>query len=157
MRTSGTLAVISLLGLSRALAQPVGSQQPTLKNPLDGDKSGAWLFPVESLNDTLPRWLRFGGEFRSRIESEDGIGYTTTNDTYLLSRFRFDVTIQPAKWLSFFGETQDARVLFKTIFPMQCHIRTPGISARHMLSSVPRRSGRTSLPAARFLLSAMNG
>ncbi len=110
MTTSGALAFISLLGISSALAQPTG--EPASKNGVDGDKSGAWLFPVEYFNDTLPRWLRFGGEFRSRIESEDGIRYTTTNDTYLLSRVRVDVTIQPSKWLTFFGETQDSRVIF---------------------------------------------
>jgi len=110
MTTSGALAFISLLGISSALAQPTG--EPASKNGVDGDKSGAWLFPVEYFNDTLPRWLRFGGEFCSRIESEDGIRYTTTNDTYLLSRVRVDVTIQPSKWLTFFGETQDSRVIF---------------------------------------------
>jgi len=117
MKTSGRLALISLLGLSSALAQSTGSQQPTSKNAFDVDTSGAWLFPVESLNNALPRWLRFGGEYRSRIESEDGMRYTTTNDTYLLSRFRFDVTIQPSKWLSFFGETQDSRVIFNNHVP----------------------------------------
>jgi len=117
MRTSGARAFISLLGFSCALAQPTDSQEPASQTAFDGEKSGNWLFPVESLNDTLPRWLRFGGEFRSRIESEDGLRYTTTNDTYLLSRVRVDVTIQPAKWLSFFGETQDSRVIFNNHVP----------------------------------------
>jgi hypothetical protein len=115
MKTLGAIAFISVLGFSSALAQD--SQEPTSGNAFDDDKSAAWLFPVKRLNHTLPRWLRLGGEYRSRIESEDGIGYTTTNDTYLLSRFRFDVTIQPAKWLSFFGETQDARALFNNHVP----------------------------------------
>src|SRR5712691_4252819 len=111
MTTSGALAFISLLGFSSAFAPPTLCQQPTSKNAFNGDASGAWLFPVENLNDALPRWLQFGGEFRSRVESEDGIKYTKTNDSYLLSRFRLDVTIQPARWLSFFGETQDSRIL----------------------------------------------
>src|SRR6266446_2254739 len=115
MTISGGLAFISLFGFSSALAQSTG--EPTSKNALDGGKSGAWLFPVENLNDTLPRWLRFGGEYRSRVESDDGIRYTTTNDSYLLSRFRLDVTIQPAKWLTFFGETQDSRVFFNQHVP----------------------------------------
>jgi alginate export protein len=117
MTTSGALAFISLLTVSSAFAQATGSQQPTSQNALDGDKSGGWLFPIENLNDTLPRWLRFGGEFRSRVASEDGIGYTKTNDSYLLSRVRVDVTIQPSKWLSFFGETQDSRVFFNHHVP----------------------------------------
>jgi hypothetical protein len=59
------------------------------RNPrtaFDGAKSGACLFPVERLNQALLRWLRFGGEYRSRIEGADDIKYTTTNDAYRLSR-----------------------------------------------------------------------
>src|SRR5258706_10840817 len=117
MSTASAFAFISLVGFSGALAQSTDSQEPTSQNTFEGGKSGAWLFPVQSLNHALPRWLRFGGEYRSRIESADGIRYTTTNDTYLLSRFRFDVTIQPAKWLSFFGETQDSHVFFNRHVP----------------------------------------
>jgi hypothetical protein len=117
MATYGALAVISLLGFSSALAQSTDSQEPSSQTAFDGDKSEARLFPVQSLNHALPHWLRFGGEYRLRIESEDGIRYTTTNDTYLLSRLRFNVTIQPAKWLSFFGETQDSHVFFNHHVP----------------------------------------
>jgi hypothetical protein len=117
MPTSGEIVFISLLGFSSALAQPADSQAPTSRTAFDGENSGAWLFPVESLNHALPRWLRFGGEYRSRIEGEDGIKYTATNDAYLLSRFRFNVTIQPAKWISFFGETQDSRIFFNQHVP----------------------------------------
>jgi hypothetical protein len=117
MPTSGAIAFISLLGFGSVLAQPTGSQEPASKNAFDGDKSGAWLFPVDSLNHALPRWLRFGGEFRSRIESEDCISYTTTNDAYLLSRVRVDVTIQPSKWLTVFGEMQDSRIFFNDHVP----------------------------------------
>jgi hypothetical protein len=104
MATSGSLAFIWFLGFSSAFAQPTESQEP-------------WLFPVERLNCAVPRWLRFGGEYRSRYESEDGIRYTTTNDAYLLSRFRLNATIQPANWLSFFGEAQDARIVFNHHVP----------------------------------------
>src|SRR6202171_4427151 len=117
MATSGAFAFISILGLSRAIAQPTEGEAPTSRAVFDGDKSGAWLFPVERLNHAFPRWLRFGGGYRFRIEREDGIKYTTTNDTYLLSRFRLDVTIQPAKWISFFGETQDSRIFFNHHVP----------------------------------------
>ena len=117
MPTFGAIAFISLLGFSSALAQPTESQEPTSRTAFDGDNSGAWLFPVESLNHALPRWLRFGGEYRSRIEGEDGIKYEATNDAYLLSRFRFNLTIQPAKWISFFGETQDSRIFFNQHVP----------------------------------------
>src|SRR5438445_12894795 len=99
MATRGVIAFISFFGIGIAFAQPPGSQRPTSRTEFDGDKSGGWLFPVERLNDALPPWVQLGGEYRTRVESNDGIGYTTTNDTFLLSRFRFNVTIQPAKWL----------------------------------------------------------
>lgn len=117
MTTSRALGFISLLGFSGAFAQSTDSQEPTSQTAFDGAKSGAWLFPVESLNRALPRWLQFGGEYRSRVEGADDIKYTTTNDTYLLSRFRFNATIQPANWLTFFGETQDSRIFFNHHVP----------------------------------------
>ena len=43
--------------------------------------------------------------------------YTTTNDAYLLTQFRFTVTIQPIKWLTLFGETQDSRMSFNQHVP----------------------------------------
>ena len=117
MATYGALAAISLFGFSSALAQSIDGQEPKSRTAVDGDKPEPWLFPVQSLNHVLPRWIQFGGEYRSRIESEDGIRYTTTNDTYLLSRFRFNIKIQPTNWLSFFGETQDSHVFFNQHVP----------------------------------------
>jgi len=117
MATAGKFAFFSFLSFSSAFAQPTGNREPASLAALEDDKSGTWLFPVQSLNHALPRWIRLGGEYRSRIESEHGIRYTTTNDSYLLSRFRFNVTIQPAQWLAFFGETQDAHVFFNQYVP----------------------------------------
>jgi Alginate export len=114
---SGAHVLISFLCISSALAQPVDREEPASGALHDGSRSGSWLFPVERLNLALPRWLRFGGEFRTRYESEDDIGYTTTNDTYLLTQVRFNVTIQPVKWLTFFSETQDSRVFFNKHVP----------------------------------------
>ena len=117
MTTSGAHALISLLLVSSAAAQPSYSEEPPSGALHGGSKSGTWLFPVERLNFDLPRWLRFGGQFRSRFEGEDDMRYTTTNDAYLLTQFRFNATIQPIKWLTFFGETQDSRVFFNQNVP----------------------------------------
>src|SRR5258706_13464033 len=100
MAIRGVITFISFFGISGAMAQPTESQEPTSQTGFDGNKSGGWLVPVQTLNYALPRWVRFGGEYRTRIEGEDGIRYTTTNDAYLLSRFRFNLTIHPAKWLT---------------------------------------------------------
>jgi hypothetical protein len=117
MAIRGVIALISLFGIGSALAQPTESPAPISQSAFDGDKSGSWLFPIERLNSALPLWVRFGGEYRTRVESADGIGYTTANDTYLLSRLRFNVKIQPAKWITFFGETQDSHVFFNQHVP----------------------------------------
>src|SRR5271155_2676646 len=71
-----------------------------------------WLFPVDNLNRSLPRWFRFGGEYRGRIEGPMGIGFTGTNDFYLLDRLRVNLAVQPKEWLLFYGEVQDARIFF---------------------------------------------
>src|ERR1700694_5573722 len=86
MATYRALAAIMLCGFTSALAQPTANEEPGSGAANDKSKSGSWLFPVDRLNQALPRWLRLGGEYRTRVESEDGIKYTTTNDTYLLSR-----------------------------------------------------------------------
>jgi hypothetical protein len=117
MATSGAIAFISILGSSSALAQATDSQAPASQTAPDSDKSGAWLFPVQRLNQTLPCWIRFGGEYRSRVEGVEGIKYTGTSDTYLLSRVRFNVRVQPTKWLIFFGETQDSHIFFNSRIP----------------------------------------
>lgn len=108
------LAAISVLGFNSAFAQSTGGQQPNSSSAFDCEGG---LFPVQRMNQILPPWIQFGGEYRTRVESSDGIKYTTTNDTYLLSRLRLNVTIRPADWLAFFGETQDSRVFFNQYIP----------------------------------------
>ena len=79
------------------------------------DATGAapnWLFPAAKLDESLPEWLRFGGEYRNRLEGPTGIGNTGSRDFYLLDRLRVNATIQPKPWLGFYGEVQDARIFF---------------------------------------------
>ena len=45
-----------------------------------GTNSDGWLYPITRLNESLPRWIQFGGQFRDRVESADGIGYAPVND-----------------------------------------------------------------------------
>ena len=71
-----------------------------------------WLFPVDYLNRSLPSWFRIGGQYRGRLEGPTGIGFTSTNDFYLLDRLRVNLAIQPKDWLLFYGEVQDARIFF---------------------------------------------
>jgi Alginate export len=76
------------------------------------DDSPDWLFPVSKLNQSLPYWLRLGGEYRNRLEGPTGIGFANHKDFYLLDRLRVHAAIQPREWLRFFGEVQDSRIFF---------------------------------------------
>jgi hypothetical protein len=40
-----------------------------------GDDTAGWLYPITKLDEYLPYWIQFGGQFRDRVESQDGFGY----------------------------------------------------------------------------------
>ena len=81
--------MLSLLAASTAMAQ----------------KPSGWL------NEELPAWLRFSGEYRMRAEGFENGGFKADNsDAYALSRLRLNATIQPAAWFRLVGQAQDARV-----------------------------------------------
>ena len=62
------------------------------------------------MGDALPDWLALGGEFRFRAEGRRGLGYAAgRNDGYGLGRVRLDIGVQPAGWLKFGFQGQDAR------------------------------------------------
>jgi Alginate export len=65
----------------------------------------------EKFNARLPSWLRFSGEIRERFEGYSGGGFKPNNtDDYDLHRIRLGMLIEPASWLRFFIQMQDARV-----------------------------------------------
>jgi alginate export protein len=79
--------------------------------------SDNFLKPSEELNKLLPHWLQFSGEYRSRAEGTNAVGFNDIDDAYLLSRLWLGVKIQPAPWLKFFGQAQDARAFFNDVIP----------------------------------------
>jgi hypothetical protein len=83
----------------RAQAQTNPSSNPGASPPAADSDHTSWLFPVDKLDESLPSWLRFGGEYRDRLEAPIGIGYQGTNDFYVLDRLRVTVAIQPKDWL----------------------------------------------------------
>jgi alginate export protein len=91
--------------------------QPTSARKHTADDPPTWLFPIARLNESLPTWLRIGGEYRNRLEGPIGVGYAGTRDFYLLQRLRVLVTIQPTPWLLFQGQVQDARIFFNHHIP----------------------------------------
>ena len=66
---------------------------------ITGPNPDGWLFPVTQLDRLLPHWIQFGGQFRNRTESQDGLGYAPVNDTYDLTQLRLGIYIQPNSWL----------------------------------------------------------
>src|SRR5688500_8366793 len=77
-------------------------------------------------NEALPAWLRVRGEFRERMEGFDSLGFTEgRDDLYWLSRFRFNATVTPSKFLSFQAQVQDARVAKKTVGPTGTPFKAP--------------------------------
>jgi hypothetical protein len=78
----------------------------------DTDNGADWLFPITRLDRSLPPWIQFGGQFRNRTESEDGLGYGTIDDVYDLTQLRLGLYIQPTKWFKVVGVTQDSRIFF---------------------------------------------
>lgn len=65
---------------------------------------------AREINDELPEWVRFGGEYRLRWEGRTGIGgKEDQDDGYALSRLRLDLTFKPANHWSVFLQGQDAQ------------------------------------------------
>jgi len=70
--------------------------------------------PAGWLDAELPNWLAFGVEERLRYEGYNNGGFKANNkDSYLLNRFRFQVTIRPTGWLKVVSQVQDARPLLQ--------------------------------------------
>src|ERR1700722_19647044 len=76
------------------------------------NQDASWLFPITRLDELLPHWIQFGGQFRNRVESQDGLNFAPVNDAYDLTQLRLGVYIQPVSWLEIVGVTQDSRVFF---------------------------------------------
>lgn len=85
--------------------------------PAPEDPKGSPLPPVEAVNQTLPSWLRIGGEDRLRFENLDNVGYTSVTDGYLLQRLRLNVDLKPASWIRFSFQGQDSRVFGQNTLP----------------------------------------
>jgi len=60
-----------------------------------GSNPEGWLFPITQLDHFLPHWIQFGGQFRNRVESQDGLNYAPVDDTYDLTQLRIGVYIRP--------------------------------------------------------------
>ena len=113
-----------LLGLcmlpNRAHAQTDPNSSTASSSSDAGSSAPSWLFPIAKLDESLPPWLHLGGEYRNRLEGPTGIGFTSTNDFYLLDRLRVNIRIQPKQWLKLYGEVQDSRIFFNHEHFFEC-------------------------------------
>ena len=66
--------------------------------------------PTAFANVDLPDWVRFGVEYRGRLEGYTGAGFAETEDLYWLNRFRVTARFSIKPWLSAAVQAQDARV-----------------------------------------------
>jgi hypothetical protein len=102
---------------------PAGPVADTVLSPLGGygtappPETGPYdapdLAPITQLNEQLPKWIQFGLEERFRWEMPIGAGFKPQNDdSYLLNRFRFGVSLRPTRWFGVVAQLQDARPMF---------------------------------------------
>jgi Alginate export len=82
-----------------------------------GPNPDGWLFPITRLDELLPHWIQFGGQFRVRAEGQTGLGSATVNDAYDLTQLPLGSYLQPTKWLKLVGVTQDSRAFFNQHVP----------------------------------------
>jgi hypothetical protein len=103
-----TIAAAAQAPVAQQSAQPAAQVTPAApKVPLPN-----------RVNTKLPAWLRLRGEFRERMEGVENLTFNDSrDDTYWLSRFRFNAGVTPSKKLSFQVQVQDARVGKKELAP----------------------------------------
>ena len=111
---------LGIAGAQQSSTPPPGPYQPdtpgeshaALDLRVPGPDPGGWLFPITHLNELLPHWIQFGGQFRDRAEGQLGLGYASVDDGYDLTQLRLGIYLRPTRWLKLVAVTQDARVFF---------------------------------------------
>jgi hypothetical protein len=93
------------------LDAPGASHSPEFLT-IPGPSPDGWYFPITQLDQNLPQWLQFGGQFRDRWEGSEHIGYKSPSDGYDLTQLRLGIYIRPVRWFELVAVTQDSRVFF---------------------------------------------
>ena len=100
-----------------ALAQQPAPQPSTILKPAVSAAPAARP-GLSHINQLLPRWLNFSGEYRMRVEGFDGGGFKAdTRDAYALNRVRLNMRVSPTYWMRFQFQAQDAQVFGKNAKP----------------------------------------
>jgi hypothetical protein len=70
--------------------------------------------PMTDLDAMLPKWIHLSAEERFRYEAYDNSSFKAkVDDSYILSRFRFQVDLHASSWLRVTAQVQDARAGFQ--------------------------------------------
>ena len=72
----------------------------------------------DEVNGDLPKWLRVGAEYRTRVEGFTGGAFKPTNeDAYFLSRLRISMFLLPTDGLKLGFQGQDSHLFWKNQNP----------------------------------------
>ena len=125
-----TPVALLVFPLTAAAQQPSASAQPQVVTPAAPPAAAPQAPPKVPIfnraNQNLPKWLQVRGEFRERFEGFESLGFIEDrDDSYALTRFRFNIAATANKYLSFQANLQDARVADKTVGPTTAPFRGP--------------------------------
>ena len=73
---------------------------------------------TDGLNQSLPKWLHFNGEFRTRFEGLGGLGFRPdAADAFLLTRVRLNMRVSPTSWMRFQFQAVDSQAFWRNAKP----------------------------------------
>jgi Alginate export len=110
--TSGYNGVFITGPASNPLSFLNGAKGRTTGNPAPYDFHD--FAPATYLDEKLPNWVDVQAEERFRYEAYDDNNFkANVDDSYLLNRFRFQVSVHTPSWLRVTAQVQDARSGFQ--------------------------------------------
>ncbi len=101
---------LALLAATIAVAPHGASAQSAPSSTPSSEPKAARATLATAVDDELPSWLRFGGEYRFRFEGQTGIkGGRGVGDAYVLSRLRLDLLFRLGSHVRVFVQAQDSQ------------------------------------------------
>jgi hypothetical protein len=99
----------------------LGAGMALLSGMLQAQPAASGDLPVSTaINQEMPHWLKFGGEYRARFDAYTGGKFTEgIDERYFLNRLRLNLTVRPSGWLRFVFQAQDSRILGAIRTPQQ--------------------------------------
>jgi len=96
----------------------LSAQTPATTAPAKAPAPAPTKLVTDGLNQSIPKWLHFNGEYRTRFEGVGGLGFRPdSTDAFLLSRVRLNLRVSPTSWMRFQIQAQDAQVMWRNPKP----------------------------------------